>query len=84
MIFRERFLDDDEPWHEQRFGDELKSSKDLGVFGLIIEEGSPFSCSVNGDMCFYPIKGNSNGRLIQYRILLLLLLLLLLLKILFL
>ena len=50
MRFKERFLAE-EPGQAQRSGDELKSSKDLGFFGLIIGT-SPFSWSVKGDMKF--------------------------------
>ena len=48
MRLNDRFLPE-EPGQEQRSGDELKSSKDFGAFGLMLGM-SAFSCSVNGDM----------------------------------
>ena len=51
MRLKDRFLAE-EPGQEQRSGDELKSSKDLGAFGLMLET-SAFSCSVNGDMYLF-------------------------------
>jgi len=52
--FKGRFLDGEEVGHEQLIsldGEELKRSRDLGTFGLIIELKSPPSnCGVNGDI----------------------------------
>lgn len=48
MRLKDRFLAE-EPGQEHWSGDELKSSKDLGGFGLMLGM-SAFSWSVNGDM----------------------------------